>query len=843
MKSATDLERLFKSGILAYQAGEYEQAIASLSRLTKSNSRSYREKASMGLVKVYMAQQEWAKAQALCQQVGTSSKPALQQWSQKNLEKITRKLPRSSQFERAESERAESERIANVEPVQMPADKASRKSKGSGFQLLEGDDQKPVEKSSNLVESKTNASPEPIASDTDAEATSKADVLALKSSFSAPVSIFHYAYLNGEDALAEDSDALLEQTKPEQTEPEQTEPEQTEPEQTERPGENVSDGAATVASVSETFGWVYAGRLNQGRALGKMKRGQLRLAQIGGAIAFYFLWRTLIQQSVALVNGYLNFLDNLFPFWVRSLPSSWRDVTWPLLIFLGVVGIASPWLWDIWLRLTAYCQPLSASVLRSHSAEATKLINLYCRKRRWPFPTLWKLPTDIPVIFSYGWLPRNARIVVSQGVLAQLKEDELAALIAYEMSHWKSWHWPLLSVQGLVWQIILWLYWHLAMWANQQSRFFQYAAGVSVSALYSLFWLSRIPALGMARLRTYYGDRTASVATGNPNGLTRALAKLSFALSASIEQQGYTPAWIEGLTPLMPVAPDLVRQHFYTQLPLGQLYTWDSVNPLRTWMSCADTHPPLGDRLRLLMAYAQHWKLPCEIHLPQPKPQRKGLSRESWQRLIAQATPYLGLMVGLGIGLCLLGVGAIASYLEWPALDWMHKDAGLFRCCLLLGVSVGILWRINRFFPDLSFSMSPTVSLSEWVCDAEHLPVDSLPARIAGTLVGRPGTANWLGQDLFLKTSTGVLKLHYFAWFGPLGNLLSLSQTPAQLRHKSVQVLGWFRRGNNPWIDIDKIRLDNGSLIQAAHPLYSLLIASISTLLGLWLLIRSNPYG
>ncbi len=92
MNSATDLERLFKTGIAAYQQGDYERAIATLSQLKTCKSSSYRAKASMGLVRVYMSQQNWQQAKTLCQKIGASSRPSLQQWSQETLDKIAQRM-------------------------------------------------------------------------------------------------------------------------------------------------------------------------------------------------------------------------------------------------------------------------------------------------------------------------------------------------------------------------------------------------------------------------------------------------------------------------------------------------------------------------------------------------------------------------------------------------------------------------------------------------------------------------------------------------------------------------------------------------------------------------------
>ncbi|MGB3571173.1 MAG: M48 family metalloprotease [Phormidesmis sp.] len=800
MNSATELERLLKLGISAYQQGEYSRAIASLSRLCRSESRPYQTKGYVGLVRVYMTQKNWPQAKKICQKLSASSSPLLQQWSQETLEKISERMAASA---------CQTASPVKASPVKNP--------KFNGFQLLN------QSLAGEPISELPTCKPVDSHRETDDSGSSSSDV-------SIPqASVFHYASLNA-DLTAESTDEAETIEKERQgKDPEEDSVEK--------------DPREKDSQKKEGLEWIYADRLSQGRALGQIRSGQLWFAQIGGAIAFFLLWLTGVYHSVALANIGLGLLARHSPLWVRSLPGRWQDAASFLLIALSVLAIASPWLWDLWLQLTARRQPCPATLLRSHSAEAVALLGRQCRQRNWPFPTLWKLPTDIPLIFSYGWLPRNARLVISQGLLTQLKDDEIAALVAYEISGWKSWHWRFLSVTGLIWQVLLWLYWQSALWGNRQNLPVKTFLGIVATLAYSLFWLSRLPALCMARVRTYYSDRAATVTSGNPNGLTRALAKLSFGLAASIEQQGYTPVLIESLTPLLPVSADLSRQHLYGQLPLVSLFAWDIQNPLRVWMSCMNPHPPLGDRFRLLMAYAQHWKLTPEIQIHSLKQRRQGLSLAEWKQLARQGTPYLGMAVGLMIGLALLGIGAISAAFEWPMLDWMHNDLGLFQCCWLLGTGIGIVLRLNRFFPDLSFSMPFSPSLATWASNPNLLPASSIPVKLSGILLGRPGIANWLGQDLLLKTHLGAIKLHYFSALGPLGNRISLVKTPLSINRESVQILGWYRRGNQSWIDIDKIRLDSGSFLRAAHPVYSLLIAMAASGIGLWLLVRSNSYG
>ncbi len=759
----------------AYKKGDYVGAIATLSQLSHAPSRTHRLQAGMGLVRTYMAQQEWIKAKTLCQKIGHSSKPAVQQWAVTTLTKIESRANRQA-----------------------------------------------ADADNNL-------------------------------------SIFHYASLN--QALGPEPDEdILDQLD----------------------NEPVNDQLIT----DQPYIWPNAGRLNKGRSLGKIKQSLLRMAQAVSAASFYALLlytvQELLQRSSRFFNVPLRGLDRLLPMAVRQLPETYSNLAWLVAGGLGGLAIASPWLWDLWLRSTAQAQAFSNQKLREYSPEAATLLGQQCHQQQWPFPKLWKLPTEMPLIFSYGWLPRNARLVVSAGLLTELAADEIAALVGYEMAHWKTGHWAFLSMQGLVLQLCHQFYWRLSLWGNRQGKPFYWVTGALATLSYGLFWLARIPGLWVSRVRTYVGDRTSTERTGNPNGLTRALVKLSFSLARSIQTQGYTPPILESMALMLPVGADLSRQSLYGYVPLEQLFAWDSLNPIRHWMSLNDPHPPLGDRLRLLMAYAQHWKLDAAIDLSQPRRKHQKLSPSEWATLISQGTPFFGLAIGLFTGLTLLTVGAFAYWLKQPALDWMYKETSLLLGCIFLGTGMGIVLRINRFFPDLPNNLpltqafSPSTQWIQWLSDPDLLPVSSLPVKLSGILLGRPGIANWLGQDLLLHIdagqinaehmdaeyinadpnsaiSPGLLKLHFFSALGPLGNAISFGSTPPALIGQSVQILGWFRRGNRLWLDLDKLWLNKRWLkkstlqsrsagidatpsLQAAHPIYSLLLAMITSSYGIWLL-------
>ncbi len=78
------------------------------------------------------------------------------------------------------------------------------------------------------------------------------------------------------------------------------------------------------------------------------------------------------------------------------------------------------------------------------------------------------------------------------------------------------------------------------------------------------------------------------------------------------------------------------------------------------------------------------------------------------------------------------------------------------------------------------------------------LPIDSVPIRFEGRLVGRPSISNTLSQDLLLQTETGFVWLHCLSPLGPIGNLFPQEIRFTDLINQDVAATGWFRRGATP---------------------------------------------
>ncbi|MCT7984011.1 M48 family metalloprotease [Laspinema sp. A4] len=586
--------------------------------------------------------------------------------------------------------------------------------------------------------------------------------------------------------------------------------------------------------------WRQAGRAQNWRKLKPVKPTYLFFAQIGSAIALFWLLRIFMHSAMATANDLFYRLPLLGP-----IQSFYQDQTWPLLGILILLLVASPWLLDLLLRFAYGMEKLPPLKLGNYSPEARKLLSRFSLERKQPALSLGVLPTDAPIAMTYGFAPRFARIVVSQGLLEQLEDDEIAAIYAGELGHLENWDFPLMSLTVLLSQLPYVIYCQVSRdgdkWLDSQEWFGKVmlgTAGVISAIAYGLYWVLRWPVLFLSRLRFYYSDRASTSLTGNPNALTRALLKMAVGIAQDVEKQGHTSFVLEGFDLLSPIG-------YIQGMTLGScsgydswenLLQWDRHNAYKKWLTVPQSHPPLGDRLTLLDFYARFWKLDAELDFAQDSAVAPANPpRSILKRLLLQGAPYFGLPLGLLAGLMLWALGAVAVNLGFGALDWVWGDRSILQGSLLIGVSLGIVLRINSFFPDITpknIHKNPT--LPDLLRDPDAIPLDSLPIGLEGQLLGRRGISNWLAQDLILHSPTGLVKLHAASMLGVFGYLWLLSKRPSDLVGQAISAVGWFRRGATPWIDLDRFTTADGKTHASAHPIWSTIVAGVAVLLGVY---------
>jgi hypothetical protein len=262
------------------------------------------------------------------------------------------------------------------------------------------------------------------------------------------------------------------------------------------------------------------------------------------------------------------------------------------------------------------------------------------------------------------------------------------------------------------------------------------------------------------------------------------------------------------------------------QVTFESFLMWDHLNPYSHWFTINNSHPLIGDRISNLCKIARHWHISTEINIESQKPLK--LKPQSFLLHIA---PWLGIPLGMVFAGLIWLVWQTVYAIKWLNLKWIYDDWSFVGGCMLIGFSVGILVRINFFFPDITPNTLETEEhLPNYLSNPAALPVDSMSVQLVGTLLGRQGISNSLGQDLILRSTIGLVKLHHIPWWGK-------NVSPQDWIGRQVIVTGWVRRGATPWIDIHALKIQSGKTINSPHPIFSIVIAVAATAWGAYLLL------
>jgi Zn-dependent protease with chaperone function len=573
--------------------------------------------------------------------------------------------------------------------------------------------------------------------------------------------------------------------------------------------------------------WQNAGRAQRWQPLRRLNPARLQWAEIGTVAALFLTLYGLWSAAIAAAWMWFDLKRrlNLNPI----VPEGQVSELW-IGSSLVIAFFASPWILDAIFKLCYSMKPLSTAAIARHSAETHRLLQRFSQQQKISIPKLGILPIQAPISFTYGCLPRFARIVVSQGLLDSLSEEEIAAIYGYELGHIAHWDFVWMSLVAVVMQIPYILYQQSAIASNflkkikhrNTAQLFQVLAMIMslVSAIaYGFFSLLRYSGLWLSRQRIIYSDRQSCNLTGNPNALARALVKIAIATAQTIQHEKRTHPLLESLELLIPIGyrNAITLGNLFDRVTISTLFQWEQANRNRIDLMPNQSHSLFGIRLNQIMNYCQEWRILPEFEI------NTVIAENRYPNLL-EIAPLLSVLVGNAIALLLWSIAYGFHNFGIHQLNWLASDYTLFLAFSLIGFGLGMIVQFNRFFPE---SRTEQTDLIHLFTQPNLTPIDSPKIRLEGTLIGRTGTENQLGQDLILQTESGLIKLNYRSQFGSIGNLLS----PFPIGQSAI-VTGWLRRNPTPSIDVDTIR--SRSVLQSGHQTWSVAIAVTIILLGIF---------
>lgn len=196
------------------------------------------------------------------------------------------------------------------------------------------------------------------------------------------------------------------------------------------------------------------------------------------------------------------------------------------LIFAAISSFGS-WFYSDKAALAAYkAQPTT----REQSPELFDMVANLTQKAGLPMPKLFVVPTKTPNAFATGRDPDNATIAVTQGIIEILDKDELAGVIAHELTHIKNRDTLTQAVAGTLGGAITFLGRMLTFGTlygpvNRDNRQGGNPLGIIILVVLAPVSASIIQ-MAISRTREFSADYGSAEITGKPLALASALQKL-----------------------------------------------------------------------------------------------------------------------------------------------------------------------------------------------------------------------------------------------------------------------------------------------------------------------------
>lgn len=245
------------------------------------------------------------------------------------------------------------------------------------------------------------------------------------------------------------------------------------------------------------------------------------------------------------------------------------------LVMAGVMNFVSYWFSDR-IVLAMYG---AREVTEAEAPEFYGLVRQLAERAGLPMPRVCIIPSDTPNAFATGRNPEHAAVAATTGILRVLSREELAGVMAHELSHVKHRDILISSIAATVAGAVTYLA-HMAQWAamfgggRDRDNGGGGALGLLVMAIVAPLAALLIQ-MAISRSREYEADRGGAEISGNPLYLANALRKLE-AANRRLPMEEATPA----------------TAHMFIVSPL----TGGGIAALFS------THPPMEERVRRLEA-------------------------------------------------------------------------------------------------------------------------------------------------------------------------------------------------------------------------------------------------
>ena len=496
-----------------------------------------------------------------------------------------------------------------------------------------------------------------------------------------------------------------------------------------------------------------------------------------------FIGRSLLVLSV--LYGLLFLVVDLFL--LHGGVPLWYGVAFVAVLF-AIQYLVSPWLIEWFFSIDWDPQALPAV----HRAFVENL----CRERGLPPLKLGVIWSDTPNAFAFGRVRRDARVVVTQGVLKNLTTDEINAVLAHEVGHVAHYDFAVMALASICPLLLYQVY----IWTDRVNnlRIVSYFA-------YVAYWLGQFLVLMLNRTREFGADHFSAEVTRQPSALSSALVKIAYGMiressearrlikegaNNDIKKDAKRALQFGQSLSLMGIAAASGGQALSlvsnTPEAAAKVMRWDLVNPWSRVYQLGSTHPLTAMRIKALNRDASSFGQQPEYPLP----------ADSTVRWSGFPLEFLVWAAPLVCAFLLVTYNWIGNPFEVFGVSTPpHFISSL---CVALGVTwaARIAYRYRGVFTPAKID-----NLLEDMAVSQMRP---RAVELEGEIIGHgiPG-AVW-SADLVIQDDSGMLFVYYRSSL-PFGRLFFAVTKADELIGERVKLRGWYRRGVTPYVELSRI--------------------------------------
>lgn len=282
-----------------------------------------------------------------------------------------------------------------------------------------------------------------------------------------------------------------------------------------------------------------------------------------------------IFKTWALMTGFFVFV--ILITWVFALVYGNSSILYFGIIFSVVMNFASYWYSDKLVLAMSKAKPIEFK----ENPELFRIVENLAITAGLPMPKLYIIEEAQPNAFATGRNPQHAVVAVTTGILGKLDKSELEGVLAHELSHIGNRDMIVSTIvvvlAGFISLISNWFL-RFSMWGRRrderdQSGGILFLVGIILAILAPI--TATLIRLAVSRKREFLADASGALLTRYPEGLARALEKIS-----------------ANSTPML--SANHATAHLYIANPFRGKQAMGFLTKLFM------THPPIEERIKVL---------------------------------------------------------------------------------------------------------------------------------------------------------------------------------------------------------------------------------------------------